>query len=109
MLIVLNPVLMRNKIVNIFVYMLGIFKSIMFFLLPLGIFKLYHKKKISNSSIANSLLNYRVRDNKISNNKISNNFKQVISVQGFGYSGSGALIDVLNEFKSVTVIGHIDE
>ena len=100
---------MRSKIANLYGIFIRASKSVMFFLLPLGIVKLYHNKKISNSSIANSLLEYRGIDNKFSSSKISNNFKQVISVQGFGYSGSGALIDVLNEFKSVTVIGYIDE
>lgn len=36
-------------------------------------------------------------------------FKQIVSVNGFGYSGSGAVIDILREFDNVNVLGIVDE
>lgn len=38
----------------------------------------------------------------------SNQYQHVISVQGYGYSGSGAVVDILREFSDVTVYGSID-
>lgn len=35
-------------------------------------------------------------------------FKTIVSVQGFGYSGSGALIDFLREYPKFTVLGYVD-
>lgn len=37
------------------------------------------------------------------------NYRQIISVQGFGYSGSGAVVDLLREYPSCQVWGGIDE
>ena len=35
-------------------------------------------------------------------------FKTIVSVQGFGYSGSGALIDFFREYPKFTVLGYVD-
>ena len=35
-------------------------------------------------------------------------YETIVSVQGFGYSGSGAVVDLLREYDSAYVIGHID-
>lgn len=35
-------------------------------------------------------------------------FKTVVSVQGFGYSGSGAVLDLLREYSGVQVLGYMD-
>lgn len=35
-------------------------------------------------------------------------FNTVVSVQGFGYSGSGAVVDLLREYDSTFVIGSVD-
>jgi hypothetical protein len=35
-------------------------------------------------------------------------FKSIISVQGFGYSGSGALIDFFREYPKFAVLGYVD-
>lgn len=35
-------------------------------------------------------------------------FKTVVSVQGFGYSGSGAVVDLLREYDSTIVVGNVD-
>ena len=36
------------------------------------------------------------------------NYKNVISIQGFGYSGSGAVVDLLREYESCNVFGYVD-
>lgn len=36
-------------------------------------------------------------------------FKTIVSVQGFGYSGSGAIVDLLREYESTIVVGNIDK
>lgn len=45
-----------------------------------------------------------VKTEDITNSK----FENIISVQGFGHSGSGAVIDLLREYKGNKVIGHVD-
>lgn len=35
-------------------------------------------------------------------------FNNIISIQGFGYSGSGALVDFLREFPKIAVLGYVD-
>ena len=35
-------------------------------------------------------------------------FKTIVSVQGFGYSGSGALIDFFREYPKFAVLGYVD-
>jgi len=35
-------------------------------------------------------------------------FKNIISVQGFGYSGSGALVDFFREYPKFAVLGYVD-
>jgi hypothetical protein len=39
---------------------------------------------------------------------IKNTFKYIVSVQGFGHSGSGAVIDLLREVPKATVLGGVD-
>lgn len=36
------------------------------------------------------------------------NYKTIVSVQGFGYSGSGAVLDLLREYSNSLVLGYID-
>lgn len=36
-------------------------------------------------------------------------YRAIVAVHGFGYSGSGAVVDLLREFPNVTVLGHIDQ
>lgn len=36
-------------------------------------------------------------------------FKTIISIQGFGYSGSGALVDFLREYPNISVLGYVDK
>lgn len=36
-------------------------------------------------------------------------FKNVVSVQGFNYSGSGAVVDMLREYPKFTVLGYVDD
>lgn len=35
-------------------------------------------------------------------------YKKIVSVQGFGYSGSGAVLDLLREYDATQVLGYID-
>ena len=37
-----------------------------------------------------------------------NPYETIVSVQGFGYSGSGAVVDLLREYESIHVIGYVD-
>lgn len=37
-----------------------------------------------------------------------NPYETIVSVQGFGYSGSGAVVDLLREYESTHVIGYVD-
>lgn len=36
------------------------------------------------------------------------NYDSIVSVQGFGYSGSGAVLDILREYKITLVLGYMD-
>ncbi len=36
------------------------------------------------------------------------NYQYIVSVQGFGYSGSGAVLDLLREYEDTQVLGYID-
>ena len=38
---------------------------------------------------------------------VSSKFKNIISVQGFGYSGSGAVVDLLREYSNCFVVGYV--
>lgn len=37
------------------------------------------------------------------------NYEKIISIQGFGYSGSGAVVDLFREYSECNVIGYVDE
>lgn len=36
-------------------------------------------------------------------------YESIVSVQGFGYSGSGAVVDLLREYDTTHVIGYVDD
>lgn len=38
---------------------------------------------------------------------IESKFDKIVSVQGFGYSGSGAVVDLLREFSNCNVVGYV--
>lgn len=51
------------------------------------------------------------KDSVISNSIDFDNhsfFKTIVSVEGFGYSGSGAVVDLLREYQEVIVMGGVD-
>lgn len=35
-------------------------------------------------------------------------YRQLVAVSGFGYSGSGAVLDLLSEYEDTTVVGYVD-
>ena len=38
---------------------------------------------------------------------VESKFDKIVSVQGFGYSGSGAVVDLLREFSNCNVVGYV--
>lgn len=61
----------------------------------------------TNNLFWKSFVDYKTSNNKVSFSD-SNNFKYVVSVQGFGYSGSGAVLDLLREYEDVLTFGNVD-
>jgi hypothetical protein len=81
-------------------------RKIAVLLLPYFVIE-YQRKREKKNSIANIWQN---RKDKTIPEQVSvqPTFKYVVSAQGFGHSGSGALIDMLREFPKATVIGGVD-
>ena len=75
--------------------------------MPYGVYKLY----FSNSSDVftkdfEDYCNRRSHNEEVNDELILNkSYKQVVSVQGLGHSGSGAVLDVLCEMESCNVLG----
>ena len=80
------------------------FKKITILLLPYFVIE-YRRKRKKKNSIANIWLNSK---DKTTQESVQSTFKYVVSAQGFGHSGSGALIDMLREIPKATVIGGVD-
>lgn len=82
-------------------------KNIIKNLMPYGVYKLY----FSNSSDVftkdfEDYCNRRSHNEEVNDELILNkSYKQVVSVQGLGHSGSGAVLDVLCEMESCNVLG----
>lgn len=84
-------------------------KSLLYPLMPLCYYN-YREKKRSNNS--NSFLGgYEKYKSSIreSNAKLKRNYKQVVDVLGFGYSGSGAIVDLFSECDNCFVVGHSED
>lgn len=81
-------------------------------LLPYGIVRLYQKQK--GTSVSNTIHPMQIEyQNYLSKGQYcsfveDSPFQTIVSVQGFGYSGSGAIVDLLREYESVLVIGNVD-
>ena len=100
---------MNNFIKAVSIFLVNNFLNIIKNILPFGFIMYIKRKQLSDKSFVNILDTHENRESvPICDNNISN-FKYVVSVQGFGYSGSGAVIDFLNEFSCSTVFGFIDE
>lgn len=78
----------------------------LFFLLPFCIVKRYFNHRRMSTSILNYLDLEEVKQRKNVIDKPI--FDTIVSVQGFGYSGSGAVCDLLREIRDVSVIGYRD-
>jgi len=92
----------KNKIYFIIRKNIKFIKKVYFFLeacLPLGMYRFIKSLK------ANKI-------NKVFSQKVfskpDSTYEKLITIQGCGYSGSGALVDLMSEFDNCTVIGYHD-
>ena len=53
-------------------------------------------------------LEYKERGGGFFDENVKANYKMIVAIQGFGYSGSGAVVDLLREYDVNTVFGHVD-
>ena len=77
-------------------------KRVIINLLPYGFVRYSYAKKYREGNIIKynqSLPNIEDSESK---------FKNIVSIQGFGFSGSGAVVDYLREFSNCLVLGSID-
>lgn len=88
---------------------------------PYGVVRWYARKyEKSNSEFGEFIPKHKVEKNFVSDfrrylasdDKCSfletSPYKTVVAVQGFGFSGSGAVVDLLREYKSTHVVGSVD-
>lgn len=80
------------------------FKSVIKQYLPVKLAQSYLNKR----SFATGLKSSGYTDNNCSLKEEEPKFKNIVSVQGFGYSGSGALVDFFREFSDFQVLGYVD-
>lgn len=83
------------------------FRSIIRNILPYYIVEWNRKKHSENSFIEEFNQSKYNSENEISDEL--SYFDSIVSVQGFGYSGSGAVIDFLREYPCAEVIGYVDK
>ena len=89
----------------------GYVKSLIFPFVPIGLLELrdYKREKSSNYFYGG----YKEYLSSTSLNSVDSlltrNYKQVVDVIGFGYSGSGAVIDLFAECDNVNTIGYSEE
>lgn len=79
------------------------FKNIVKECMPVSMARWYMKKR----SFATGFKNSAYTNGGIIEPQ-SPKYKSVVSVQGFNYSGSGAVIDLLREYPKFTVLGYVD-
>lgn len=80
-------------------------KQIIKQILPFGIInKLVCKRQ---RKYIDDYLDFKQRCKQVTFDMVPN-YKSVISIQGFGYSGSGALVDLLREYDNCNVFGYVD-
>lgn len=73
--------------------------------LPHGLY-LYLRKKKNSNHFLDGFHNFKKRNYSIDFNTIPDEkFKYIVSVQGLGFSGSGAVLDLLCEVKDCVVLG----
>ena len=82
--------------------MINNIKNHFFNLMPYGLLVKMRGKRYKASNILKL-------DPTISNiPQTDSQYKHIVSVQGFGFSGSGAVVDLLREFSNCLVLGSID-
>lgn len=75
-------------------------------LIPHGIYLWLSQRKNKKSEYVNDWLEEIDTQDSVDNSTVEP--KQIISVQGFGYSGSGAIVDVMREYECNRVWGGYD-
>lgn len=83
-------------------------KRIIKFIFPWGIINYLIQKKFCEKSISNYWLNSFEHSDVIDMTKKVVSEKLVLSIEGFGYSGSSALIDLFKEYDDFFVMGYSD-
>lgn len=87
-------------------------KAKIFPLLPIGFIEYRdYKREHSNNYFLGGYKEYSASKSSISAEKypIERNYKQVINVSGFGYSGSGAVVDLFAECDNCLTVGDSDQ
>jgi len=85
-------------------------KSIIRNILPYGLVgKIQSKRQIKRSLLCSN--NGKCFLPRVQNVAFDDHskYKHIVSVQGFGYSGSGAVVDLLREYETITVVGGVDK
>lgn len=83
------------------------YKEIIKNILPYGISVKYLKRREATYSL-NKLFSTHRNNGSLQQSVISK-YNTIISVCGFGYSGSGAVIDLLREYNSIGVLGNVEK
>lgn len=85
-------------------------KKIIRDILPYGIVRIHQKKRTLKTNELDFWYNYKkyINAGEYVDFIKTNPFSTVVSVQGFGYSGSGAVIDLLREYDTLQVLGYVD-
>lgn len=69
---------------------------------------IFVKKVINRRRLEHSILQLIELDDIIEQEECKCKYDQIVSVQGFGYSGSGAVNDLLREMNNVSVVAYKD-
>ena len=83
-----------------------IFRKILKNILP---YSVVIKIKDARHTFINDYCKYVASGNKFLLNETKSKFENIVSVQGFGYSGSGAVLDLLREYSNCRVLGYVDK
>lgn len=94
----------------IIIYIMRTAKKIIRDILPYGIVRIHQKKRTLKTNELDFWYNYKkyINAGEYVDFIKTNPFSTVVSVQGFGYSGSGAVIDLLREYDTLQVLGYVD-
>ena len=76
-------------------------------IIPHGI--IVYRERKNRHNFIDLLKEHRINNIFVNKQNLENNYKCIVSVQGFGYSGSGAVLDFLREFEDVSVWGYVDK